>query len=258
MNGGLVLRRSSGDGIATLLLNRAEKRNALSAALVAELRLRLGEVGADPDVRVVALRGAGRDFCAGADLDEIAASQALGPEAGLADAERLGDVLVAIRRLRQPVVAVVAGRALGGGCGLATACDLVVAHEDASFGYPEVHLGFVPALVMAILRRKVGESAAFELLLRGRGITAEESASIGLVNQVVPDDAFEATVDEYLAALAARPASAVQLTKRLFHGMEGVGLEDAVARGAEVNAIARLTADCKRGVADFLARRRGD
>lgn len=258
MNGGLVLRRSSGDGIATLLLNRPEKRNALSAALVAELRLRLGEVGADPDVRVVALRGAGRDFCAGADLDEIAASQALGPEAGLADAERLGDVLVAIRRLRQPVVAVVAGRALGGGCGLATACDLVVAHEDASFGYPEVHLGFVPALVMAILRRKVGESAAFELLLRGRGITAEESASIGLVNQVVPDDAFEATVDEYLAALAARPASAVQLTKRLFHGMEGVGLEDAVARGAEVNAIARLTADCKRGVADFLARRRGD
>lgn len=258
MNGGLVLRRSSGDGIATLLLNRPEKRNALSAALVAELRLRLGEVGADPDVRVVALRGSGRDFCAGADLDEIAASQALGPEAGLADAERLGDVLVAIRRLRQPVVAVVAGRALGGGCGLATACDLVVAHEDASFGYPEVHLGFVPALVMAILRRKVGESAAFELLLRGRGITAEESASIGLVNQVVPDDAFEATVDEYLAALAARPASAVQLTKRLFHGMEGVGLEDAVARGAEMNAIARLTADCKRGVADFLARRRGD
>ncbi len=258
MNGGSVLRKGSGDGIATLLLNRPEKRNALSAALVAELRLHLGEVGADPDVRVVALRGAGRDFCAGADLDEIAASQALGPEAGLADAERLGDVLVAIRRLRQPVVAVVAGRALGGGCGLATACDLVVAHEDASFGYPEVHLGFVPALVMAILRRKVGESAAFELLLRGRGITAEESASIGLVNQVVPDDAFEATVDEYLAALAARPASAVQLTKRLFHGMEGVGLEDAVARGAEVNAIARLTADCKRGVADFLARRRGD
>ena len=251
-----VLRRDSEDGVATLVLNRPEKRNALGGALVEELARLLDKVGEDTDVRVVALRGTGRDFCAGADLGEIAASQARGPEAGLADAQRLGDVFVRIRRLPHPVVAVVTGRALGGGCGLATACDLILAHQDASFGYPEVHLGFVPALVMSILRRKVGESTAFELLLRGRGITADESASIGLVNQVIPDQAFESTVEEYLAALATRPPTAVALTKRLFYGLEGVGIEDAIARGAEVNAMARLTEDCRRGVSNFLARRK--
>ncbi len=254
MNGAPILRRDSGDGVAILVLNRPEKRNALGRAVVEELARLLAQVGEDPDVRVVALRGAGRDFCAGADLDEIAASQVRGPEAGLADAQRLGEVFVAIRRLRQPVVAAVRGRALGAGCGLATACDLVLAHEDASFGYPEVHLGFVPALVMSFLRRKVGESTAFELIMRGRGIMADECARIGLVNQVIPDGAFESTVEEYLAALAARPATAVALTKRLFYGLDGVGIEDAIARGAEVNAIARLSEDCRRGVAAFLER----
>lgn len=255
MNSAPVVRRGGEDGVATLVLNRPEKRNALDRALVEELAGLLARVGDDPDVRVVALRGAGRDFCAGADLGEIAALQEHGPEAGLADAQRLGEVLVRIRRLRQPVVAVVTGRALGGGCGLATACDLILAHQDASFGYPEVHLGFVPALVMSILRRRVGESIAFELLMRGRGITADESAAIGLVNQVIPGDAFENVVEDYLAALASRPPTAVALTKRLFYGLEGVGIEDAIARGAEVNAIARLTEDCRRGVSNFLARR---
>ena len=256
MTGDPVLRRDTDDGVTTLVLNRPEKRNALAAAMVEELLRHLGETGADPGVRVIALRGSGRDFCAGADLGEIAASQSEGPEAGLADARRLGEVFLTMRRLAQPVVAVVQGRALGGGCGLATACDLVVAHEDASLGYPEVHLGFVPALVMSILKRKVGDSAAFELLLRGRGITARESASIGLVNQVIPGDRFESTVEEYLAALATRPATAVALTKRLFYGLDGASIEDAIARGAEVNALARFTEDCKRGVASFLARSR--
>ncbi len=251
-----VLRTDTEDGVATLVLNRPEKRNALAAAVVAELGRLLDQVGDDPDVRVVALCGAGPDFSAGADLNEIAASQARGPEAGLADAQRLGQVLVSIRRMRQPVVAVVRGRALGGGCGLATACDLVLAHEDASFGYPEVHLGFVPALVMGFLKRKVGESTAFELMMRGRGITAAESARIGLVNQVIPDGAFERTARDYLAALAARPPMAVALTKRLFYGLDGASAEDAVARGAEVNAIARLSDECRRGVSAFLERRR--
>ena len=256
MNSAAVLRRDTDDGVATLILNRPEKRNALAAGMVDELLQLLAQAGADPNVRVIALRGRGRDFCAGADLGEIAASQTQGPEAGLADAQRLGEVFVKMRRLPQPVVAVVKGRALGGGCGLATASDLVLAHEDASFGYPEVHLGFVPALVMSILKRKVGDSVAFELLLRGRGITAGESASIGLVNQVIPDDVFESSVEEYLAALATRPATAVALTKRLFYGIEGASIEDAIARGAEVNALARFTEDCKTGVASFLARSR--
>ena len=172
MSEALVVRRDAADGVRTLALNRPGKRNALSAEMVRQLSRSLEDASRDPGVRVVAIRGEGPDFCAGADLGELAASQALGPEAGLADAMRLGELFVRIRRLPRPVVAVVAGRALGGGCGLATACDLVIARQDAVFGYPEVHLGFVPALVMSILRRKVGESIALELLLKGHRVGA--------------------------------------------------------------------------------------
>lgn len=250
MNDPLVKRRDDG-GVATLVLNRPAKRNALSAALVAELSRSLAEAGADTGVRVIALRGAGRDFCAGADLDEVNASRGAGPEEGLADATRLGELFVGIRRLERPVVALVTGRALGGGCGLATACDLVLAREDAAFGYPEVRLGFVPALVMSMLRRKTGESTALELLLSGEHLTAARARAAGIVNRVFENDEFEAGAESYLAGLAGRPAVAVALTKRLFHGLDGAGFEDAIARGAEVNAIARLTEDFGRSLSRF-------
>jgi methylglutaconyl-CoA hydratase len=152
------------------------------------------------------------------------------------------------------VVAVVQGRALAGGCGLATACDIVLAHENAQFGYPEVHLGFVPAMVMAILRRKVPEALAFELLARGDRIDAREAARIGLANHVFPADTFGADVIAYLTSLAERPSSALELTKRLFYGLDGTSVEQGIARGAEVNAIARLTEACKEGVRKFLER----
>ncbi len=242
-------------GVATLTLNRPHKRNALSSGLVAALSRGLVRADDDPEARVVALTGAGPDFCAGADLSEIAASQHQGPEAGLADARRLGEVFVRIHRMDKPVVALVRGKALGGGCGLATACDIVLAHEDAIFGYPEVHLGFVPALVMAPLRRKVRESAAFELVMRGRRIGAAEAVALGLATRVLPGDDFDAAAGEYLRELASRPATAVALTKRLFHGLDGVSFEDAIARGAEINAMARLSDDCRDGLRRFLDRK---
>ncbi len=247
----LVLMETAA-GVATLTLNRPHKRNALSAAMVAALSRRLGEAGDDRAVRVVALCGAGGDFSAGADLAEIAASQGEGPEAGLAGARGLGDVFIGIRRIEKPVVAVVRGRALGGGCGLATACDIVLAHPGAVFAYPEIHLGFVPALVMAVLRRKVGEAAAFELVARGHRVVASEAVTLGLATRVVADEDFDATVDTYLRDLASRPSTAVALAKRLFHSLGGPGFEDDIARGAEVNAIARLTRECRDGVRDFL------
>ena len=157
------------DGVATLLLNRPEKRNALNSALVEALLAALARTATDPAVRVVAIRGAGSDFCAGIDLEELERMSGLSEADNLADARRLGGLFIALRRHPRPVVAVVRGRALAGGAGLATACDLVLAHEQAEFGYPEVQLGFVPAIVMAILRRKVPEAAAFELATRGNG-----------------------------------------------------------------------------------------
>lgn len=242
-------------GVAALTLNRPRKRNALSTAMVAALSRRLAEAGDDPGVRVVALRGAGGDFCAGADLAEIAASQSKGVEAGLADARALGGVFVGIRRMEKPVVAVVRGRALGGGCGLAMACDIVLAHPEATFAYPEVHLGFVPALVMAVLRRRVGEAAAIELVVRGHRVGAKEATTLGLATRVMPGRGFESEVAEYLRDLANRPPGAVARTKRLFHSLDPAAFEDDIARGAEVNAAARLTRECRDGVRDFLRRR---
>lgn len=249
-----ILTRTLDDGVLRLVLNRPDKRNALNGALVEALTDNLREAGRSPGVRVIALMGAGKDFCAGADLEEVAATQEGGTEAALEDAHALGALFVEMRRCPRPVVAVVRGRALAGGAGLATACDLVLAHQDAEFGYPEVHLGFVPAMVMTILRRKVGESIAFDLVVRGARVSAAEAAQVGLVNQVIPDDVFQPAVHEYLTDLASRPPGAVGLTKRLLYGLDAVGFEEGIARGAEMNTVARLTSECREGVRRFLDR----
>lgn len=249
-----VLRVERSAGVAFLELNRPDKRNALDGALVAALADALAETAADPEVRVVCLKGAGPDFCSGADLAELEAIATKGPVESVVDAQRLGDVLLALRRHPRPVVAAVHGKALAGGCGLATACDLVLARDDARFGYPEVHLGFVPAMVLSILRRKVGEARAFELVARGRRIDAHEARELGLVNRVFAADAFDVAVDEYLTELAAIPPSGLELTKRLFYGVDGLSVDDGVRRGAEVNALARLTDACRAGVRAFLDR----
>ncbi|MGD8496272.1 MAG: enoyl-CoA hydratase-related protein [Gemmatimonadales bacterium] len=256
--GQIRVERGAPRGVATVVLDRPERRNALNAALVAELRAAFRELGDDESVRVVALRGEGKDFCAGADLQEVRDSVEAGVLASLEDAQALGDLFVEIRRLRPPVVALVHGRALAGGCGLATACDLVLAAESARFGYPEVGLGFVPAMVMAILRRSLGETRAFELVALGQTLDAASAARFGLVNRVLPDAAFEETSTAFLEELAGRSASAVALTKRLLYQIDGVDFEAAIRTGAEVNALARLTDDCQAGIARFLDRKDGD
>ncbi len=175
--------------------------------------------------------------------------------ASLDDAQALGDLFIEMRAMRRPVVAVVRGRALAGGCGLATACDLVVAARSARFGYPEVKLGFVPAMVMAILRRSTGERRAFELVALGETIDAATAADFGLVNRVFDDDEFDARAAAFLEDLAGRSASAVALTKRLLYQIDGVDFAAAIRTGAEVNALARLTDDCRAGIDRFLDRK---
>lgn len=251
-----VLEYSVSRGVAALLLNRPEKKNALNGDLVAGLRDGLERAAADADVRVVLLRGAGSDFCSGADLAELERVADLGPEASLEDASVLGDLFVALRRHPKPVVAAVHGRALAGGAGLATACDLVLASADAQLGYPEVHLGFVPAMVMTILVRKVGEARAFELATLGERLSAEHAREIGLVNRVLPSEGFEEAALEFAVTLAERPSSAVALSKRLLYGLDGVPFEEGIARGAEVNTLARMTEACRDGVRRFLERSR--
>lgn len=252
---GVVVYHAAG-GVATLLLNRPDKRNALNQEVISALKAGLASAALDPEVRLVLLRGRGKDFCSGADLAELERIATLGPEANVEDASALGDLFVALRRHPKPVVAAVHGRALAGGCGLASACDLVLAREDAVFAYTEVHLGFVAAMVMTILRRKMGEGRAFELVALGNRITALDAERLGLVNRVVPAQSWQEEVEAFVAELASRPASAVSLTKRLLYGLDGVGFEDGIARGAEVNALARMTEACRDGVRRFLSGKR--
>ena len=252
-----ILKVHENGGIVTLLLNRPERRNALNRALVDALTAALEDARGREEVRVILLRGSGPDFCAGADLKELEGMLDQSREAGLEDSRRLGALLLAMRRHPKPIVAVVHGRALAGGCGLATACDLVLAREDAELGYPEVHLGFVPAMVMAILRRKVTEGKAFELVTLGRRIAAPEAHRIGLVNTVIPRDGFEEEVSAIAAEIAGKPASALALTKGLLYEQADLPVEEGIERGAHVNVEARQTEACREGVRSFLAKTRG-
>jgi methylglutaconyl-CoA hydratase len=243
------------DGIARIVLNRPEKRNALDGALVEKIGTELANAEADPAIRVVLLAGEGPDFCSGADLAELRAMASNGPAENIAAARALGDLFLAMRRHRCPVIAAVRGRALAGGCGLATACDLVLAAESAQFGYPEVNIGFVPAMVMALLRRQVSEKRAFELLTLGGVIGAGEAMSLGLVNAVFADDSFDAGVNAWVDRLARKPPGAVAMTKSLLYQGDGLSFEAAITSGVYANALARTTDECKEGVRRFLEKR---
>jgi methylglutaconyl-CoA hydratase len=203
---------------------------------------------------VVVLTGAGKDFCAGADLEELLASADAPPEANEASATRLGTVFTRMRALPKPVIAVVRGRALAGGAGLMTACDLVLASERAQIGYPEVLRGFVPAMVMTTLRRQVGEKAALDLVLTGRLLEAEEARRAGLVSRVVSEDALEREGRDLARALAGVPPSALALTKQLFYQLDGQSVEQGIALGARINALARQTPEFREAIGRFLAR----
>jgi len=241
--------------IARITLNRPEKRNALSAELVAALASVVTNSAKDESVRVVLITGAGPDFCAGADLRELDQSADAGMPEHLASARALADVYVAMRKHPRPIVAAVRGRALGGGCGVATACDIVLAAESAKFGYPEVNIGFIPAIVMTMLHRSVSEKRAFELLTTGEAISAPEAQTFGLINHVYPDAEFEASVEAFVQKLASRSACAVSLTKNLLYRTEGMSFESAIDAGVQANALARMTEDARRGIAGFLKKR---
>ena len=243
---------AAGGGVAVLTLNRPEKRNALDDLTVSELKASLSRAAADESVRAVLLTSAGDDFCSGADLAALRKIADASVLENRDDARSMMELFVAMRRLPKPVVAAVRGRALAGGCGLATACDVVLAARSAQFGYPEVKIGFVPAMVMAILRRSVSEKIAFELIVRGEDVSAERAAEVGLATRVLDDDGFEEAVRDYMRGLASASASAVALSKYLLYQIDGMTFEAAIAAGADVNAIARLTDDCRAGIARFL------
>lgn len=238
------------DGTVRVIeLNRPDKRNALNDELVSALKDALETADKDESLRAVVIRGAGKDFCSGADLSSIQKIASASYEENVEDAKQLAQLFELIRKVRVPVIAAVHGRALAGGAGLAFGCDLVVAARSARFGFPEVKIGFVPAMVAAIVRRNLGEKKSFELLTRGDEFSAEEALSLGLINAVLET---EADALEYATHYARVSGSAVAMTKRLLYDIDGDDISTAIAKGVETNARARMTDDCKKGIAKFL------
>lgn len=248
----VILRRDG--GIGRVILARPEKKNAIDRPMAEELFAAFAQFEADATCRVIHLGAEGDDFCVGADLQALHSLLDGGPEIQRQDAEAFGRVLLGLRALMKPVVCTVRGRALAAGAGLASACDVVLAHEGAEFGYPEVRVGFVPALVMTMLRRAVGEKRAADLVLTGRVISAEEAGHIGLVSRVVPAASFDDDVNATLEQIALSPATSLALTKWLFYKLDALSFEDGIAAGVVTNVEARATEDFRAGLRRFTDR----
>ena len=245
-------------GVVRLTLNRPDARNALDPELAGALAGAIRTASDDPSARVIVLTGAGSAFCAGARLDALLA----GIEQG--DARAVGtafgvvhDVYRALLDARPPTIAMVNGYALAGGCGIATACDLVVASDRAQFGYPEVHLGLMPGMVMAFLFRLVGFRVGLELALTGRRIPADEAARIGLINRVVPHDALETSVAELAEQLAGFSPTALASIKRWAQTLPELDLARALEQGGQVSTLCALSPEAREGIARFLSKGRG-
>ncbi len=246
-----MIEYAAANGVARITLNRPDKRNAITIEMMSALSEALQRADDDGTVRVMLIRGAGKDFCAGLDLSEVLQSAEDAPSS-LTSARRLGHLYTAMRRHPKPIVAAVQGRALGGGAGIATASDLIIATESAQFGYPEVKLGFIPAIVATMLRRAVNERQAMELALTGEPLSAPRALAIGLINRVYPDTEFDVSVERYVAALAEQPATAMSMSKALLYQTDGMSFEASIEAGVQANVQARKTDDFKRGVERFL------
>ena len=239
--------------IVTIELNRPDKRNALNAELVTEFKHVLRLTEADPEVKMVLLKGAGEVFCAGADLTYLQQLQKNTFDENLQDSAHLAELFEILYRLKIPVVAQVHGAAIAGGCGLLAVCDYVIAADDVKFGFTEVKIGFVPAIVSTFLLKKVGEGIARELLIFGELIDAKRALQIGLVNMIVTGDELEAATLHFLTKMIKNnSAAAMSTTRKLLSEIGDLSLKENLGLLTEANAIARGTADCRKGIDAFL------
>ena len=244
--------RLDGD-LLRVTLNNPRKANALAPAMIAEITALYSRPLRDEGVRAVLLRGAGKHFSAGTDLEHLKRLRDAGEEENRRDSEALRALFASILRQEALTVAVVHGSCVAGGCGLATAHDYVVAAESARFMYSEVRIGFVAALVATFLPLRVRGRDLRELLLDPRFLSAADALEIGLVNRVVPDDELSAAAVELAAGILSRASSeSIARTKGLLLDALGRGLDEALELAAAVNAASRATADCRHGIATFL------
>lgn len=237
-----------------IILNRPEKRNSLDEEMIEELTLTFKNLSADKETKSIILSGAAGNFCSGLYLDYLQKISEYDILENKADSQKFRDLLFGIYNCKKPVIAMVEGYALAGGCGIASACDLVVAAEDSQFGYTEVKIGFIPAIVMIFLLKRVSESHAKDLLLTSKFITGTEAHRIGFVNYVTSKEKLEDTTLNICKDLNKLPLSSISLTKEMFRNVSSMSLESSLDYAVDMNAITRMTEECKNGVKNFLTK----
>lgn len=242
-------------GIATVIFNRPEKRNALSFQMIAEVLTALDEIE-NSEARVAIFTGAGKAFCAGMDLDELKSLIGKTRAENVEDSRRMAKLFRRLYDFPKPTIAAVNGAAIAGGTGIATMCDFTFAVPEAKFGYTEVRIGFVPAIVSSVLVWQVGHKIARDLLLTGRVFDADEAHRIGLVNEVVPSDSLMKRSRELAGKLIENSPSSVRLTKKLINSFISQALDDQMQQAIEENAAIRQTSDFREGVSSFLEKRK--
>ena len=250
-----TIQLSHNSAIATITLNRPEKRNAVSFQLVAELSAALDEIESSPS-QVVILTGAGKAFCAGMDLDELKSLLGKTHAENVKDSATMAAMFRRLYDFPKPTIAAVNGAAIAGGTGLATMCDFTLAVPEAKFGYTEVRIGFVPAIVSSILVWQVGHKIARDLLLTGRLFAAAEAHRYGLVNEIVPAENLLLRAKELATQLLENSPSSVRATKKLINSFISAQLDEQIAAAIEDNARIRTTADFREGVSSFLEKRK--
>jgi methylglutaconyl-CoA hydratase len=257
MSGFKLITCLATDRVGIVTLNRPEKRNALSYDLIAELKTGFEKFENDPGVSVIILKANGPAFCAGADIADLQKLQNFSYEQNQADSNHLAELFLQIYTLKKVVIAQVHGPALAGGCGLATVCDFVFAVPEAKFGYPEVKIGFIPAIVMIFLLRKIGEARAKRLLLSGDHFSAAQIYEMGLIHEIVAADKLEKYVMDFATRLIhTNSANAMMLTKQMITKLHTMALQESLLFASDMNARARETADFKRGIASFLSKQK--
>jgi len=247
------VKYSSKNRIAIITIDRPDKRNALNDQLVDELTEAFSLAANDKKAKVIILKASGKVFCAGADLAYLQQQQNNSFEGNLADSRNLKQLFYTIYTSKKVVIAQVQGPAIAGGAGLVTVCDFAFTLSEAKFGYTEVKVGFVPAIVMIFLVRKIGETKAKELLLTGNLIEAEEAKYYGLVNRVFPADQLESETLQFAEKLCTQNSGdSMALTKQMMGKIQSLPLNEALEYVAQMNARARATQDCHNGIAAFL------
>ena len=245
------------DRIGYIILNRLEKRNALNAEFVEEIKVSIKSFERNADIRALILESSGDVFCAGADLAYLQKLQNFTYEENLADSQSLAELFKLIYAFPKPTLSIVNGAALAGGCGLAFVCDFCFGTPDSTFGYTEVKIGFIPAIVLVFLRKKIGEAASKKMLFTGEIFSSEKALEYGLITEIVDADKIKDYAHNWVMNLIEKSSgNSISMIKQMYNLIDSLSLDEAIEYACEMNAKTRETEDCRKGISSFLTKQR--